>query len=102
MAVRPLPATPAVSAIVNGGILHPPTLRKLPPGSVSPGDRVISQKTSEQMRKLMRLVVEYGTAKLAAAPGYVVGRQTGPAEKNAHGHYVGQKLPSDLRGAFPK
>ena len=50
-----------------------------------PGERVISQKTSEQMRKLMRLVVEYGTAKLAAAPGYVVGGKTGTAEKNRAG-----------------
>src|SRR6266851_1155962 len=101
IAVTPLHAITAVSAIVNGGILHPPTLRKLPPGSVSPGDRVISQKTSEQMRKLMRLVVEYGTAKLAAAPGYVVGGKTGTAEKTAHGHYVEKKLLSDFVGAFP-
>src|SRR5204862_2564124 len=67
IAVTPLHAITAVSAIVNGGILHQPTLRKLPLGSVPPGERVISPKTSEQMRKLMRLGVEFGTAKLAAA-----------------------------------
>ena len=49
----------------------------------------MSPKTSEQMRKLMRLVVQYGTAKLAAAPGYVVGGKTGTAEKN-----VGRALSS--------
>ena len=101
IAVTPLHAITAVSAIVNGGILRQPTLRKLPPGTVPPGDRVISPKTSEQMRKLMRLVVEYGTAKLAAAPGYVVGGKTGTAEKNVHGHYVEKKLLSDFVGAFP-
>jgi cell division protein FtsI (penicillin-binding protein 3) len=101
IAVTPLHAITAVSAIVNGGILRPPTLRKLPAGTIPPGDRVISQKTSEQMRKLMRLVVEYGTAKLAAAPGYVVGGKTGTAEKNMGGHYVEKKLLSDFVGAFP-
>jgi cell division protein FtsI (penicillin-binding protein 3) len=101
IAVSPLHAITAVSAIVNGGILRAPTLRKLPAGSNPPGDRVISQKTSEQMRKLMRLVVEYGTAKQAAAPGYVVGGKTGTAEKNVGGHYEEKKLLSDFIGAFP-
>jgi cell division protein FtsI (penicillin-binding protein 3) len=101
IAVTPLHAITAVSAMVNGGILRPPTLRKLAPGEVPAGTRVISQKTSEQMRKLMRLVVQYGTAKLAAAPGYVVGGKTGTAEKNIGGRYVEKKLLSDFVGAFP-
>jgi cell division protein FtsI (penicillin-binding protein 3) len=101
IAVSPLHVATAVSAIVNGGILHPPTMLKLPPGARPPGERVISEKTSEQMRKLMRLVVEYGTAKLAAAPGYVVGGKTGTAEKNVGGHYQEKKLLSDFVGVFP-
>jgi cell division protein FtsI (penicillin-binding protein 3) len=101
IAVTPLHAITAVSAMVNGGILRPPTLRKLAPGEVPAGTRVISQKTSEQMRKLMRLVVQFGTARLAAAPGYVVGGKTGTAEKNIGGHYYEKKLLSDFVGAFP-
>ena len=101
IAVTPLHAITAVSAMVNGGILRPPSLRKLAPGEVPAGTRVISQKTSEQMRKLMRLVVQFGTAKLAAAPGYVVGGKTGTAEKNIGGHYYEKKLLSDFVGAFP-
>jgi cell division protein FtsI (penicillin-binding protein 3) len=101
IAVSPLHVAAGVSAIVNGGILHPPTLHKLPPGAHPPGERVISEKTSEQMRKLMRLVVEFGTAKLAAAPGYVVGGKTGTAEKNQGGHYQEKKLLSDFVGVFP-
>ena len=101
IAVSPLHVATAVSAIVNGGTLRPPTLLKLPPGAAPPGDRVISAKTSEQMRKLMRLVVEYGTAKLAAAPGYVVGGKTGTAEKNQGGHYQEKKLMSDFVAVFP-
>jgi cell division protein FtsI (penicillin-binding protein 3) len=101
IAVSPLHAITAVSAMVNGGILRPPTLRKLAPNEVPAGTRVISQKTSEQMRRLMRLVVQFGTAKLAAAPGYVVGGKTGTAEKNIGGHYYEKKLLSDFVGAFP-
>ncbi len=101
IAVTPLHAMTAVSAIVNGGILRPPTLRKLAPDEVPAGTRVMSPKTSEQMRKLMRLVVQYGTAKQAAAPGYVVGGKTGTAEKNIGGHYYQKKLLSDFVGAFP-
>jgi cell division protein FtsI (penicillin-binding protein 3) len=101
ISVSPLNAIAAVSAIVNGGVLRAPTLIKRPPGTVPPGEQVVSAKTSEQMRKLMRLVVEYGTAKLAAAPGYVVGGKTGTAEKNSGGRYQQKKLLSSFIGAFP-
>jgi len=101
IAVSPLHVATGVSAIVNGGLLRPPTLIKQTPGTVPPGERVISEKTSEQMRKLMRLVVEYGTAKLAAAPGYVVGGKTGTAEKNQGGRYQEKKLMSDFVAVFP-
>ena len=49
----------------------------------------------------MRLVVEFGTAKFAAAPGYVVGGKTGTAEKNKHGRYEEKTLVSTFIGAFP-
>jgi cell division protein FtsI (penicillin-binding protein 3) len=101
IAVTPLHMITATAAIVNGGILHPPTVLKVPDGASVPGVRVISAKTSEQMRKLMRYVVEFGTAKLAEAPGYVVGGKTGTAEKNQHGHYEDKKLLSSFIGAFP-
>jgi cell division protein FtsI (penicillin-binding protein 3) len=101
IAVTPLHMITATAAIVNGGILHPPTMLKVPDGASVPGVRVISPKTSEQMRKLMRLVVESGTAKFAEAPGYVVGGKTGTAEKNVHGRYEEKKLVSSFIGAFP-
>lgn len=101
IAVTPLHMVTAAAAIVNGGILRPPTMLKVPDGEDVPGVRVISPRTSEQMRKLMRLVVESGTAKFAEAPGYVVGGKTGTAEKNLHGHYEEKKLVSSFIGAFP-
>jgi cell division protein FtsI (penicillin-binding protein 3) len=101
IAVTPLHMITATAAILNGGILHPPTMLKVPDGAKVPGVRIVSEKTSEQMRKLMRYVVQYGTAKFAEAPGYVVGGKTGTAEKNSHGHYEQKKLISSFMGAFP-
>ncbi|MGE5270956.1 MAG: peptidoglycan D,D-transpeptidase FtsI family protein [Thiohalocapsa sp.] len=101
ISVSPLHVATAVSAVVNGGFLRPPTLQKLAPDEVPAGTQVMSRKTSDLMRKLMRLVVEYGTAKLGAAPGYVVGGKTGTAEKNVHGHYLEKKLMSDFVAVFP-
>ena len=78
-----------------------PTLVKLPTGHAPPGQQVISPKTSEQMRKLMRLVVEHGTGTMAAAPGYVVGGKTGTADKISGRHYAERKLLSSFVGVFP-
>ncbi|HVC55228.1 MAG TPA: penicillin-binding protein 2 [Stellaceae bacterium] len=101
ISMSPLNVIAGVSALVNGGILRHPTLLKVPPGTVPPGVRVISPKTSEDLRKLMRLVVEYGTARFAETPGYVVGGKTGTAEKNKHGRYELKKLVSSFVAAFP-
>ena len=101
ISVTPLHAISAVSAVVNGGVMHPPTLLKLAEGTAPPATRVMTPKTSEEMRKLMRLVVQYGTAKQAEVPGYLVGGKTGTAEKNQHGHYEEKKLLSDFVAAFP-
>ena len=91
----------AACAIVNGGILRQPTLLKLPRGYAPDGRRVISEETSIRMRKLLRLVVESGTAKMAAAPGYVVGGKTGTAERVEHGAYARHSLRSSFLGVFP-
>jgi cell division protein FtsI (penicillin-binding protein 3) len=101
ISVTPIGFASAASALVNGGILRPATLLKLPPGSAPEGQQVMSPKTSEQMRKLMRLVVEHGTGTMAAAPGYVVGGKTGTADKVSGRHYVEMKLLSSFVSAFP-
>jgi cell division protein FtsI (penicillin-binding protein 3) len=101
ISVTPLSFASGAAALVNGGILRQATLVKLPPGSMPEGQQVISPKTSEQMRKLMRLVVEHGTGTMAAAPGYVVGGKTGTAEKVSGRHYAEKQLLSSFVGIFP-
>jgi cell division protein FtsI (penicillin-binding protein 3) len=100
MAVTPLHLANGLATVVNGGILRQPTLLKRPEPAI-PGERVISEKTSEQMRRLLNLVVERGTGKKAAAPGYVVGGKTGTAEKVGNGGYRRKALLSSFVGAFP-
>ncbi len=101
ISVTPLSFASAAAALVNGGVLRQATLVKQSPDDVPQGQQVISPKTSEQMRKLMRLVVEHGTGTQAAAPGYVVGGKTGTAEKISGRHYAEKKLLSSFVGVFP-
>ncbi|HMG49783.1 MAG TPA: penicillin-binding protein 2 [Inquilinus sp.] len=101
MAVSPLSLVTAVSAIVNGGILHPPTLFKRDPSQPVPGTRVISPQLSQTMRMLMRAVVTGGTATKAEVPGYFVGGKTGTADKAAKGGYNRRARVTDFVGVFP-
>jgi cell division protein FtsI (penicillin-binding protein 3) len=97
----PLQVATAGAALVNGGILRPATLLKLPPGGAPEGTRVISQQTSDEMRQLLRMVVLYGTGEMVDAPGYVVGGKTGTADKIEGKHYAERKLLSSFLGVFP-
>ena len=101
IAVTPLQLAAAVSAVVNGGILRPATLLKRDPVLPLPGERVITEKTSDSMRKMMRLVVRAGTAGKADAKGYRVGGKTGTAEKLENGRYRKDALISSFVGVFP-
>jgi cell division protein FtsI (penicillin-binding protein 3) len=100
ISVSPLQLATGVAAVADGGILHPATLLKQEDGD-APGTRVLSEETSIEMRKLLRLVVESGTGKLAEADGYVVGGKTGTAEKVSGAHYERHALLSSFVGVFP-
>ncbi|HJT07498.1 MAG TPA: penicillin-binding protein 2 [Stellaceae bacterium] len=101
ISVSPLQMATAVSAVVDGGVLHRATLIKHPAGYAPLGQQVLSAQTSETMRRLLRLVVERGTGKLANAPGYLVGGKTGTAEKVSGARYDRKQLLSSFIGAFP-
>jgi cell division protein FtsI (penicillin-binding protein 3) len=101
ISVSPLQMAIAVSAVVNGGVLHAATLIKRPPDYAPPGRQVLSARTSDDMRRLLRLVVEHGTGKLAMAPGYLVGGKTGTAEKVNGARYDKKGLLSSFIGVFP-
>ena len=99
MAITPIHLASGVASIVNGGRLVHPTL--LMRSVSSAGTKVVSPRTSAQIRALMRLVVTAGTGKQADVPGYVVGGKTGTAEKSGAGGYSRKALMSSFVGVFP-
>ena len=102
LAVAPIQAVMAVGALVNGGRLIPPTF--LPRSEAKAREiarEVIKPETSEALRYVMRLNATKGSATRAAVPGYFVGAKTGTAEKNAHGHYLKDKLFNTFMAVTP-
>jgi cell division protein FtsI (penicillin-binding protein 3) len=102
VAVAPLQAAMAVAAIVNGGILVRPTfLTRTAEEAQDGAPRIISPETSEEMRYLLRLNAEIGTAKMANIPGYFVGGKTGTAEKVIGGRYNKHRLFTTFMAIVP-
>jgi cell division protein FtsI (penicillin-binding protein 3) len=101
MSVTPMHLIDGVTAMINGGLLRRATVIKRPEGYLPTGQQVISARTSDEMRGLLRLVVEQGTGKLANAPGYLVGGKTGTAEKVVGKGYARKALISSFIAGFP-
>ncbi|WP_020697152.1 peptidoglycan D,D-transpeptidase FtsI family protein [Reyranella massiliensis] len=100
ISVTPLHLVTGSAAMVNGGILYPPSLVKRTEAS-DKGRRVIQTKTSVSMRQLLRLNAVEGTGRNANLPGYEVGGKTGTAEKPGRGGYRQKALISSFVGMFP-
>jgi cell division protein FtsI (penicillin-binding protein 3) len=102
LSVAPLQAVMGVAAVMNGGILLPPTFLKRTEAEAGKlGTRVIKPETSELMRYLMRLNVEKGTAAKADVPGYYIGGKTGTADKVVFGRYSKTKVLTDFMAVLP-
>jgi cell division protein FtsI (penicillin-binding protein 3) len=102
LSVAPLQATMAVGALMNGGIMIPPTfLKRSEQEAQKLGVRVIKPETSALMRYLMRLNVEKGSGRKADIPGYYVGAKTGTAEKVVNGRYSKTKVLNTFMAVLP-
>ena len=101
ISVSPVQLASAVAALVNGGIYRKPTLLKQAAQTILPGVQVITKKTSDQIRGLMRLVVTKGTGRKANVRGYLVGGKTGTAEKTTRRGYSKTAKLSSFVGVFP-
>jgi cell division protein FtsI (penicillin-binding protein 3) len=102
LSVAPLQATMAVGALMNGGMMIPPTfLKRTEAEAQKLAVRVIKPETSAMMRYLMRLNVEKGSAKKADIPGYYVGAKTGTAEKVVNGRYSKTKVLNTFMAVLP-
>jgi cell division protein FtsI (penicillin-binding protein 3) len=103
VSVTPLHVVNAIATLSNGGLFRTPTILAQPEGTEREARRVISERTSEQMRRLMRIAVTEGSGRGADAPGYFVGGKTGTALKpNERGRgYSDNRRISAFVGAFP-
>ncbi len=110
IAVTPLQLITGISAAVNGGKLMKPYLvrelrdesgaviKEYQPTVVR---NVISEETSQTVRKLLEGVVREGSGKNAYIPGYRVGGKTGTAQKYQNGQVMQGKSIASFIGFAP-
>ena len=102
LSVAPLQAISGIGALMNGGMLIPPTfIKRSEEEAQALGVRVIKPETSNKMRYLMRLNAEKGTASKADIKGYYVGGKTGTSEKVVGGRYSKTKLLNSFTAVMP-
>ena len=101
ISTSPVHLAAGYATLVNGGTRVRPTLLRQPGPQL--GERVISERTSADMRRILRAVVTEGTASLAEVPGYHVGGKTGTADKPraAGGGYYEDKVIATFASVFP-
>ena len=105
MATTPLQTAVGAAALLNGGMLIAPTF--LPRGieeARTMAKRVVSKKTSDDLRYLYRLNAQKGTGGSASrtqVPGYRVGGKTGTAEKVINGRYSKDVRFNTFIAAYP-
>jgi len=102
LSVTPLQLASAYAAIVNGGDYITPTLVPRDRiAALATSKKVISERTSDKMRYLMRLNALVGSGRKASPDGYRVGGKTGTAEKVVDGKYSDDKTLAVFASAFP-
>ena len=98
VSVTPIQQITAVSAAINGGILYKPYVVKslndpetnsvIKENTPTKIRRVISKKTSSEVRRALESVVTNGSGRNAYIEGYRVGGKTGTAQKAVNGNYL--------------
>lgn len=108
IAITPIQLVAGAAAMVNGGHKVKPHLiaqktidEKNDDQHIHKENILISTKTSDQIRQMLRLTSVEGTGKKADVQGYMVGGKTGTAEKNEGGRYDRKSLISSFLGVFP-
>jgi cell division protein FtsI (penicillin-binding protein 3) len=102
IAITPLHLAAAYATLANGGYRVTPSLIENPDIRKTDGEQVLSQRTSREIRAMLRQVVVRGTAKQADVEGYEIAGKTGTADKpNASGGYARDKVISTFASFFP-
>lgn len=108
VAVTPIQMARAICAVANGGYLvKPQVVEKIGKGDWAnevkqeKGERVISQKTAEEVRDMMIQAIERGESKWAAPKGFKIAGKTGTAQIPVAGHYDDKKTIASFIGFAP-
>ncbi len=102
-----------MGTVANGGnLVKPSIIEKVEDpdgGSISSlsrnrtiGGLIASKESVNEMKNMLRSVVEDGTGQDAEIPGYGVSGKTGTAQKPAEGGYAADKYISSFAGYFPE
>lgn len=104
LSISPLHMVRAMAGFMNNGCMLPPTIYKRSEAEAQPlCQQIISPKTSEEVRYLMRLnaLEGSGTRMNKFANGYRVGGKTGTAEKVVGKAYSASKTLAVFASGFP-
>jgi cell division protein FtsI (penicillin-binding protein 3) len=99
ISVTPIQMASAFTAIANGGVKRRPYIVA---GEGSPGKRVLSRRTAEQVSQMLEGVLAAGgTAAEASVEGYTLAGKTGTAEKAENGTYSKTDFVASFIGYAP-
>ena len=110
ISVTPIQLTAAYSALINGGELIQPYIVKqvtdlrnniveeFNPKKIR---KVISKKTSDRVKKMMKGVIEDGTGEEAYIAELSIGGKTGTSQKLINNQYANKEYNSSFVGFFP-
>ena len=110
ISVTPLQLAQAYAAIANGGLLVQPTLvletrdrdgQRLTPNHPRVPTRVLPREVATALAAMLETVVEQGTGRAAAVPGFRVAGKTGTAQKPFAGSYQAGHHAAWFVGFFP-
>lgn len=111
ISVTPIQQATAVSAVINGGILHKPyivskmtepeTDSVIQLNKTDEGKRVISEETSKMVRFALESVVANGSGRNAYLENYRIGGKTGTAQKVNNGVYMVGNYIVSFMGFMP-
>ncbi|MEF8793405.1 peptidoglycan D,D-transpeptidase FtsI family protein [Thiohalorhabdus sp.] len=102
IAVSALQMARAYTVLANGGIRRPITLRRQEEDKTRAGERVLTQKTAGQVKRMLDMVVSpEGTGTRASLSGYGVAGKTGTAQKPGEGGYQEGKYVASFAGFAP-
>ena len=110
VSVTPIQQVVATSAVVNGGTLYQPYILKsisdntntvIKETKITPIRKVISEETSNIMKRALESVVAKGGGKSAYIEGYRIGGKTGTAQKVENGRYMDNNYIMSFMSVVP-